>query len=91
MNQQQEKGGFVSYLIAVCLAAIMIFFDQLLRNVIWRFVKWCVRSAWAALRAKMAQPRKPKTVAPTVMAPELPTPDVFKGSRNLAPMKEFKW
>ncbi|WP_426172555.1 hypothetical protein [Pseudoduganella sp. R-34] len=90
-NQNSDLFTFVAGLL---IAAILVTGGLLLTKVLWPMLKWVAKKAWDKLRGKG------KTVqeVDNETEPEfeslfqgngLPTPDIFKGSPNLARARDL--
>jgi len=89
--QQQKKndGDIFDFGIALILAIVPMLAILACRFVLFPLAKWGGKKIWIAVKKHYAKPRTKKQKEAAV-TPTLPTPDIFKGAPNLAPMKEFK-
>lgn len=87
---KKEDGGVLSLLMGVVIAGIPVLGILAVRKIVWPLSKWAGKKAWEAFKAYKNKPRSKKAKEAKRSA-ELPTPDIFKDSPNLAPAKEFKF
>lgn len=91
MQQQKKKQGDIfDDLMALILAIIPMLGILFCRFVLFPLLKWAGKNAWAAVKKQYNKPRTKKQKE-AKQAETLPTPDIFKGAPNLAPMKPFKF
>lgn len=88
-NKEIRGRDPITFLIACLLATLSISTHILLVRVLLPFIKWGAKKTWNLIRSKFgkAASNSKKADTPSI---ELPTPDIFKGAPNLAPMKQFK-
>lgn len=90
-SKKNEHSDIFTFLIGAVIAAALIIGGILLSKVIWPMIKWAARKAWTKIRGQSNKAKDAPAEKFTVSTPELPTPDVFKGSQNLGPLREFKF
>lgn len=75
----EAAAGFV-------IASLIVLVVMSFRAIVWPLLKFCIKAVVRMLRRALAFMRVVKVVSP---ARELPTPEVFKGSTNLAPARQI--
>jgi large-conductance mechanosensitive channel len=84
MSSKNEK-DYLGLAIGVILAAIYHYIIVVVVDVLWPIVKWICKRLYAFFKKMLTRKKSPQIKV------ELPTPDVFKGYKNLAKAKEFKY
>lgn len=87
MNRDQKYDDFLTFLLAVIMAAAIVTAGWILKKVLWPSICYISKKIWAFV---CKQYNKPKVVKEKAQAIELPTPEIFKGATNLAPAKEYR-
>lgn len=89
MQQQKKNGDIVDFLMAGIIAIVPMIAILACRFVVFPLLKWGGRKLWQTIKKQHAKPRTQKQKE-AALAPSLPTPEIFKGAENLAPMKQFQ-
>jgi hypothetical protein len=97
MKPKIPHSDIFTFLIGALIASVLIIAGILLLKVLWPLTKWIAKKGWAKLRGKTQKADAKSENLPTLEIEAratgngLPTPDIFKDSPNLAPLREFRF